>query len=68
MVVGFCAECGIEPAKYFLIHPEWRRPVKVCANCENRLAEMIASKQTKQAYKTASTLSTRGKRKPVRAT
>ena len=51
MAVEFCAECGRELAKFFVIHPASGRPVRVCSNCERRLAETIVAKRTKTSHR-----------------
>jgi len=45
MAKEVCAECRREPGKYFMIHPELGRPVRVCGACKKVLAERIAQKQ-----------------------
>lgn len=44
-----CFECGVRPGKYYMIHPEWGRPVRVWASCEALLAEQIAARRRQHA-------------------
>ncbi len=45
MAESVCAECGLRPAKYYMIHPGSGRPVRVCSSCETALANRIMAKE-----------------------